>query len=80
MRCFYQWAVNANIFDEWSIRMVMSLTYWYKAAEIKEQLCVEKAFHKNTKRVGIRWRMLKKGQKKSSLPAWEQFSALAATG
>jgi putative transposase len=26
------------------------------------------------------WRMLKKGQNKSSLPAWEQFYALAATG
>lgn len=27
-----------------------------------------------------RWRMLKKGQNKSSLPAWEQFYALAQTG
>ncbi len=26
------------------------------------------------------WRMLKKGQNKSSLPAWEQFYVLAATG
>jgi putative transposase len=26
------------------------------------------------------WRMLKKGQKKSSLPAWEQFYALPLTG
>jgi|TARA_R110002072_G_scaffold35257_3_gene104568 putative transposase len=26
------------------------------------------------------WRMLKKGQNKSSLPPWEQFYALAATG
>lgn len=26
------------------------------------------------------WRMLKKGQKKSSLPAWQQFYALALTG
>ena len=26
------------------------------------------------------WRMLKKGQNKSSLPAWEQFYSLAATG
>ena len=26
------------------------------------------------------WRMLKKGQNKSSLPAWEQFYALALTG
>jgi len=26
------------------------------------------------------WHMLKKGQNKSSLPAWEQFYALAATG
>jgi transposase-like protein len=26
------------------------------------------------------WRMLKKGQNKSSLPAWEQFYALAAAG
>jgi len=26
------------------------------------------------------WRMLKKGQNKSSLPAWEQFYELAATG
>ena len=26
------------------------------------------------------WRMLKKGQYKSSLPAWEQFYALALTG
>ena len=26
------------------------------------------------------WRMLKKGQSKSSLPAWEQFYALALTG
>jgi len=26
------------------------------------------------------WRMLKKGQNKSSLPAWEQFYALATTG
>ena len=26
------------------------------------------------------WRMLKKGQNKNSLPAWEQFYALAATG
>jgi putative transposase len=26
------------------------------------------------------WRMLKKGQNKSSLSAWEQFYALAATG
>jgi transposase-like protein len=26
------------------------------------------------------WRMLKKGQSKSSLPAWEQFYALAAAG
>ncbi len=26
------------------------------------------------------WRMLKKGQNKSSLPAWEQFYALAQTG
>jgi putative transposase len=26
------------------------------------------------------WRMLKKGQSKSSLLAWEQFYALAATG
>jgi hypothetical protein len=26
------------------------------------------------------WRMLKKGQNKSSLPAWAQFYELAATG
>jgi putative transposase len=26
------------------------------------------------------WRMLKKGQNKRSLPAWEQFYALAQTG
>jgi putative transposase len=26
------------------------------------------------------WRMLKKGQNRSSLPAWEQFYTLAATG
>ena len=26
------------------------------------------------------WRMLKKGQSKSSLPAWQQFYALALTG
>lgn len=26
------------------------------------------------------WRMLKKGQNKSSVPAWEQFYALALTG
>jgi putative transposase len=26
------------------------------------------------------WRMLKKGQNKSSLPAWEQFYAVATTG
>ncbi len=26
------------------------------------------------------WRMLKKGQNKSSLPAWEQFYVLALTG
>jgi transposase-like protein len=26
------------------------------------------------------WRLLKKGQSKSSLPAWEQFYALALTG
>jgi putative transposase len=26
------------------------------------------------------WRMLKKGQNKSSLPAWEQFCALALRG
>jgi hypothetical protein len=26
------------------------------------------------------WRMLKKGQNKNSLPAWEQFYALTTTG
>ena len=41
---------------------------------------IEKDFRKNKKLAGHRWRMLKKGQNKSSLPAWEQFYVLAAAG
>lgn len=41
---------------------------------------IEKPFRENKKRIGHRWRLLKKNQGKSSLPAWEQFYELGTVG
>jgi transposase-like protein len=74
--------------------IILQCVRWYVAYSLSyrdlEELMQERGYvvdHNTIQRWVIHyaprielWRMLKKGQSKSSLPAWEQFYALALTG